>query len=45
MYDNKQLAINPNWDDTHKVHDWRNYISDEVKNIWNTFTEQQKLRS
>lgn len=43
MYDSKELALNPNWRNTHKVHDWRNYISEEVRNMWETFNEQQKI--
>jgi hypothetical protein len=33
---------NPNWNDLQKVHDWKNYVSDEVILIWDTFTNEQK---
>lgn len=34
----------PQWDKAGKVHDWRNYIIQEVRDIWGTFTsEQQKV--
>ena len=33
---------NPKWTEYDKVHNWRNYASDELKNIWHTFTDEQK---
>lgn len=36
-------AINPNWLGKGKVHDWRNYISDELSVMWHTFTAAQKI--
>jgi hypothetical protein len=33
---------NPEWGTVSRVHNWRNYISDEVKELWSTFTDQQK---
>lgn len=24
------------------VHDWRNYVSDELRAIWDTFTDEQR---
>jgi len=36
-----QEILNPTWN-PRKVHDWRNYISVEVRLIWNTFTDEQK---
>ena len=38
----KGLALNPEWENTTKVHDWRNYINDDLRNIWETFTDKQK---
>ena len=32
----------PDWDAAGKVHDWRNYISDEVRQMWESFTTEQK---
>lgn len=26
--------ISPDWEDIDKVHDWRNYISEDLQNIW-----------
>lgn len=39
----KEEAENPQWDKAGKVHDWRNHIPDEVREIWETFTVQQRL--
>jgi hypothetical protein len=37
------LAItDPQWDRASRVHDWRNYVSDEVRKMWDSFTEEQK---
>lgn len=33
----------PEWDRDDRVHNWRNYPSDEVKALWPTFTRQQKI--
>lgn len=32
----------PNWDEDNKVHNWHNYVSDEVQALWPTFNNQQK---
>ena len=34
--------LDPDWDGAGKVHDWRNYISDELMAAWFTFTPEQK---
>lgn len=34
--------IDPDWKSAGRVHDWRNYISDEVRAMWSTFTDAQK---
>ena len=34
---------NPEWDKAQKVHDWRNYISEKLCEMWDTFTDEQKL--
>ena len=33
---------NPEWDVYDMVHGWRNYVSDEVRLMWETFTDEQK---
>lgn len=32
----------PHWDAAGRMHDWRNYISTEVREIWETFTGEQR---
>lgn len=32
----------PEWDKAGRVHDWKNYISDELRAMWGTFTDVQK---
>lgn len=32
----------PEWEKAGRVHDWRNYISDKLQNMWDTFTDEQK---
>ncbi|NTA27373.1 recombinase RecA [Allorhizobium ampelinum] len=33
---------NPNFEDAGRVHDWRNYIRDELRLLWHTFTPEQR---
>lgn len=33
----------PDWAREWRVHNWRNYITDELKEMWDTFTDAQKL--
>lgn len=37
-----QDCFNPRWDETEKVHDWKNYVHFELRNLWHTFNEKQK---
>lgn len=39
----REQAMNPEWEKTTTVHDWRNYASEEIKRLWSTFNEEQKL--
>jgi len=32
----------PDWSNEQRVHNWRNYITDEVAAMWHTFTDEQK---
>ena len=36
------LGVDKTWHDIGKVHDWRNYVPDDVKRIWNTFEHYQQ---
>lgn len=44
-FDDAGLAMEwmrPEWDKAGKIHDWRNYIGQAVREIWDTFTPRQK---
>lgn len=32
----------PKWDEHNHVHNWRNYVSSEVRYLWGTFTGPQR---
>jgi hypothetical protein len=32
----------PEWEKAGRVHDWRNYISNKLRGMWETFTDEQK---
>ena len=32
----------PKWGEGGKVHNWRRYVSDEVQDMWRTFTPAQR---
>ena len=34
--------LNPDWSETSKVHNWKEYLSGEIKEIWNEFSVKQK---
>lgn len=31
------------FENTSKVHDWRNYVGEETQKIWQTFTHEQRV--
>lgn len=33
----------PCWTTAGKVHDWRNHVSEGVRTIWHTFTDEQVM--
>lgn len=33
---------NPDWGNPNKCHDWKNYIANDVKVLWDTFTDVAK---
>lgn len=35
--------INPDWSREWRVHNWRNYITDDLRAMWHTFTDTQKI--
>jgi hypothetical protein len=34
--------LDPQWDQAGMVHDWRNHVSDEIMEMWDTFTPEQR---
>lgn len=32
-------ALEPDWDEYNKVHEWKNYVSDDLKKIWSNLPE------
>jgi hypothetical protein len=32
----------PKWDEDDRVHNWRNYISERLREMWESFTDGQK---
>lgn len=35
--------ISPNWKAMNRVHEWKNYISEEIQALWDSFSLVQKL--
>lgn len=33
----------PDWGTAGKVHDWRNHVDEDVQEIWDTFTLEQRV--
>jgi len=31
------------WNNRHRIHDWKNYVPGEIKNIWTELTINEKL--
>lgn len=38
-----QECADPQWELAERIHDWRNYVPEEVRNLWSTFTTVQQL--
>lgn len=34
--------LDPKWESATRVHEWKNYISDEVRDMWGEFTGRQR---
>ncbi len=33
----------PDWDNERRVHDWKNYVSEELRAKWATFSDELKM--
>lgn len=38
-----QEYLDPVWQEGGRVHNWKNYPSDRVKDLWPTFSDEKKL--
>ncbi len=38
-----EWADNPRWDEATQVHDWRNYVLDDVKLLWAVFSYETRI--
>lgn len=38
----ESLLVPQPWDKGGRVHNWRNHVGDNVREIWETFTDEQK---
>ena len=38
----EQEYLHPNWSNLGRVHDWKNYVTHEILNEWENFTDIQK---
>lgn len=38
-----KLALEGDFTNPGRVHEWRNYISEEVRALWPTFNDEQKI--
>ncbi|WP_170066073.1 hypothetical protein [Novosphingobium guangzhouense] len=34
--------VHPQWGEARQVHDWRNHIPEEIRDIWGTFSVGQR---
>ena len=34
--------MDPQWDKAGKVHDWKNYVTDQLRKIWSGLSDDQK---
>lgn len=39
-----QEFLDPVWEEGSRVHNWRNYIGEDLQEIWQSFTYTQKLK-
>jgi len=38
----KTYADLPEWEKATKVHDWRNHVPEHIREMWFTFTQEQR---
>lgn len=42
-FKNIEHLRDPQWSDARRVHEWRNHIGEHTKQIWDSFTDEQRL--
>lgn len=42
-YNKQEDVDDPQWEFAGRVHDWRNYVGRGVREIWHTFTPEQRM--
>lgn len=42
VFDKYGDYLNPVWAEGGRVQNWRNYINEQLREIWHTFTDEQK---
>lgn len=35
--------IHPDWNDDSRIHNWKNYATDDLRNEWDNFSDNQKI--
>lgn len=39
----RDMLNNPQWENTQRIHDWRNYIPQEIRKLWDSLSEDSKM--
>ena len=42
IYEGEDI-VNPEWEVGGRVHNWKNYVPDDLKAIWHTFSKDQLI--
>lgn len=38
-----RMLINPGWEDKGRIHNWRNYVDGDMKELWDSLSEETRL--
>lgn len=41
--DDQKALRSVDFTSTTRIHDWRNYVGDNTRRLWSTFTDEQRL--
>lgn len=42
IYESEDI-VNPQWESGGRVHNWKNYVPDDLKDIWHKFSKEQLI--